>query len=165
MFLKQTPSTIEKNGGTFSSYIKYREAAPRRRWPSPPPIVQNTAHGSHVQGNHMAKLMQSSAITIKDQSIFIPVRLRAPSQKQKHGEDNPPLSQANETLSMDHMYKAKRDGDHRLDFLLLLFFHQGKKRRTVPKGNHMVKPMQSSAITIKDQSIFIQISLRVRSQN
>ena len=29
----------------------------------------------------------------------------------------------------------------------------------------MVKPMQSSAITIKDQSIFIQISLKVRSQN
>ena len=117
------------------------------------------------RGNHMAKLMQSSAITIKDQSIFIPVRLRVPSQKQKHGEDNPPLSQANETLPMDHMYKAKIDGDHRLDFLLLLFFHQGKKRRTVPRGNHMAKLMQSSAITIKDQSIFIQISLRVHSQN
>ena len=117
------------------------------------------------RGNYMAKLMQSSAITIKDQSIFIPVRLRAPSQKQKHGEDNPPLSQANETLPMDHMYKAKRDGDHLLDFLLLLFFHQGKKRRTVPRGNHMAKLMQSSAITIKDQSIFIQISLRARSQN
>ena len=29
----------------------------------------------------------------------------------------------------------------------------------------MAKTMQSSAITIKDQSIFIQISLRVRSQN
>ena len=29
----------------------------------------------------------------------------------------------------------------------------------------MVKLMQSSAITIKDQSIFIQISLRMRSQN
>lgn len=29
----------------------------------------------------------------------------------------------------------------------------------------MVKPMQSSAIMIKDQSIFIQISLKVRSQN
>ena len=113
----------------------------------------------------MAKLMQSSAIMIKDQPIFIPVRLRAPSQKQKHGEDNPPLSQANETLPMDHMYKAKIDGDHRLDFLLLLFFHQGKKRRTVPRGNHMAKLIQSSAITIKDQSIFIQISLRVRSQN
>ena len=117
------------------------------------------------RGNHMVKPMQSSAIIIKDQSIFIPVRLRAPSQKQKHGEDNPPLSQANETLSMDHMYKAKIDCDHRLDFLLLLFFHQGKKRRTVPRGNHIAKLMQSSAITIKDQSIFIQISLRVRSQN
>ena len=29
----------------------------------------------------------------------------------------------------------------------------------------MAKLMQISAITIKDQSIFIQISLRVRSQN
>ena len=29
----------------------------------------------------------------------------------------------------------------------------------------MAKLMQSSAITIKDQSIFIQISLRVRYQN
>ena len=29
----------------------------------------------------------------------------------------------------------------------------------------MAKLMQSSAITIKDQSIFIQISLRVHSQN
>ena len=29
----------------------------------------------------------------------------------------------------------------------------------------MAKLMQSSVITIKDQSIFIQISLRVRSQN
>ena|GEM_PF-6124470 len=29
----------------------------------------------------------------------------------------------------------------------------------------MAKLMQSSAITIKDQSIFIQISLKVRSQN
>ena len=116
------------------------------------------------RGNHMAKLMQSSAITIKDQSIFIQISLRVPSQKQKHGEDNLPLSQANETLPMDHMYKAKRDGDHRLDFLLLLFFHQGKKRRTVPRGNHMVKLMQSSTITIKDQSIFIQISLRAASQ-
>ena len=29
----------------------------------------------------------------------------------------------------------------------------------------MAKLMQSSAIMIKDQSIFIQISLRVRSQN
>ena len=111
------------------------------------------------RGNHMAKLMQSSAITIKDQPIFIPVRLRAPSQKQKHGEDNPPLSQANETLPMDHMYKTKRDVDHHLDFLLILFFHQEKKRRTVPRGNHMVKPMQSSAIMIKDQPIFIQIRL------
>jgi len=117
------------------------------------------------RGNHMVKPMQSSAIMIKDQPIFIPVRLRAPSQKQKHGEDNSPISQANETLLMDHMYKAKRDGDHRLDFLLLLFFYQEKKRRTVPRGNHMVKLMQSSAITIKDQSIFIQISLRMRSQN
>ena len=107
------------------------------------------------RGNHIAKPIQSSAITIKDQSIFIPVRLRAPSQKQKHGEDNPSLSQANETLPMDHMYKAKRDGDHRLDFLLLLFFHQGKKRRTVPRGNHIAKPMQSSVATIKDQPIFI----------
>ena len=35
----------------------------------------------------MAKPMQSSAITVKDQSIFIPVRLRTPSQKQKTGED------------------------------------------------------------------------------
>ena len=102
------------------------------------------------RGNYMAKLMQSSVTTIKDHPIFIPVRLRTPSQKQKHGEDNPPLSQANETLPMDHMYKAKRDGDHRLDFLLLIFFHQGKKRRTVPRGNHMAKLMQSSAITIKD---------------
>ena len=102
------------------------------------------------RGNHMAKLMQSSAITIKDQSIFIQISLRVRSQKQKHGEDNPPLSQANETLPMDHMYEAKRDGDHRLDFLLLLFFHQGKKRRTVPRGNHMAKLIQSSAITIKD---------------
>ena len=117
------------------------------------------------RGNHMVKPMQSSAIMIKDQPIFIPVRLRAPSQKQKHGEDNSHLSQANETLPMDHMYKAKRDGDHHLDFLLLLFFHQGKKRRTVPRGNHMAKLMQSSAIMIKDQSIFIQISLRARSQN
>ena len=98
----------------------------------------------------MAKLMQSSAITIKDQSIFIQISLRVRSQKQKLGEDNPPLSQANETLPMDHMYEAKRDGDHRLDFLLLLFFHQGKKRRTVPRGNHMAKLIQSSAITIKD---------------
>ena len=112
----------------------------------------------------MVKLMQSSAIMIKDQPIFIPVRLRAPSQKQKHGEDNLPLSQANETLPMDHMYKAKRDGDHRLDFLLLLFFHQGKKRRTVPRGNHMAKLMQSSAITIKDQPIFIPVRLRAPSQ-
>jgi hypothetical protein len=63
------------------------------------------------------------------------------------------------------MYKAKIDGDHCLDFLLLLFFHQEKKRRTVPRGNHMAKLMQSSAITIKDQPIFIQISLRARSQN
>ena len=107
------------------------------------------------RGNHMVKPMQSSAIMIKDQPIFIPVRLRAPSQKQKHGEDNPHLSQANETLPMDHMYKAKRDGDHRLDFLLLLFFRQGKKRRTVPRGNYMAKPMQSSVIMIKDQPIFI----------
>ena len=98
----------------------------------------------------MAKLMQSSAITIKDQPIFIQINLRVRSQKQKHGEDNPPLSQANETLPMDHMYKTKRDGDHRLDFLLLLFFHQGKKRRTVPRGNHMAKLMRNSAITIKD---------------
>ena len=112
----------------------------------------------------MAKLMQSSAITIKDQSIFIQIRLGASSQKQKHGEDNSPLSQANETLPMDHMYKAKRDGDHRLDFLLLLFFHQGKKRRTIPRGNHMAKPMQSSVIMIEDQPIFIPVRLRVRSQ-
>ena len=112
----------------------------------------------------MVKPMQSSAITIKDQSIFIPVRLRTPSQKQKHGEDNPPLSQANETLPMDHMYKAKRDGDHCLDFLLLLFFHQGKKRRTVPRGNHMAKLMQSSVIMMKAHPIFIQIRLRARSQ-
>ena len=62
------------------------------------------------------------------------------------------------------MYKAKIDGDHRLDFLLILFFHQGKKRRTVPRGNHMAKPMQSSAITIKDQPIFIQTGLREYSQ-
>ena len=117
------------------------------------------------RGNHMAKLMQSSVIMMKAHPIFIQIRLRARSQKQKIDEDNPPLSQANETLSMDHMYKAKRDGDYRLDFLLLLFFHQGKKRRTVSRGNHMAKLMQSSAITIKDQSIFIQISLRVRSQN
>ena len=103
----------------------------------------------------MVKPMQSSAIMIKDQPIFIPVRLRALSQKQKHDEDNPPLSQANETLPMDHMYKAKRDGDHRLDFLLLLFFHQGKKRRTVPRGNHIVKPMQSSVVMIKDQTVFL----------
>ena len=116
---------------------------------------QGKKRRSVPRGNHMAKLMQSSVIMIKDQPIFIPVRLRAPSQKQKHGEDNPPLSQANETLPMDHMYKAKRDGDHRLDFLLILFFHQGKKRRTVPRGNHMAKPMQSSAIPIKDQTIFL----------
>ena len=102
------------------------------------------------RGNHMAKLMQSSVIMMKAHPIFIQIRLRASSQKQKYGEDNPPLSQANETLPMDHMYKAKRDGDHRLDFLLLLFFHQGKKRRTVPRGNHMAKLMQSSAIMIKD---------------
>ena len=126
---------------------------------------QGKKRRSVPRGNRMAKLMQSSAIIIKDQPIFIPVRLRVPSQKQKHGEDNPPLSQANETLPMDHMYKVKRDGDHRLDFLLLLFFHQGKKRRTVPRGNHIAKLMQSSAITIKDQPIFIWIRLRARSQN
>ncbi|WP_162597289.1 hypothetical protein [Tannerella serpentiformis] len=62
------------------------------------------------------------------------------------------------------MYKVKIDGDHRLDFLLILFFHQGKKRRTVPRGNHMAKPMQSSAITIKYQPIFIQIRLIEHSQ-
>jgi len=117
------------------------------------------------RGNHMAKLMQSSAITIKVLSIFIWIRLRARSQKQKLCEDGSPLPQSYKIPPMDHMYKAKIDGDHRLDFLLLLFFHQGKKRRTVPRGNHMVKLMQSSAITIKDQSIFIQISLRMRSQN
>ncbi len=113
----------------------------------------------------MAKLMQSSVTMIKDQPIFIPVRLRTPSQKQKHGEDNPPLPQSYQTPPINYIYKAKIDDDHRLDFLLILFFHQGKKRRTVPRGNHMAKLMQSSAITIKDQSIFIQISLRVRSQN
>jgi len=48
------------------------------------------------------------------------------------------------------MYKAKRDGDHCLDFLLILFFHQEKKRRTVPRGNHMAKLMQGSVTMIKD---------------
>ena len=62
------------------------------------------------------------------------------------------------------MYKAKIDGDHRLDFLLILFFHQGKKRRTVPRGNHMAKPMQSSVVMIKDQPIFIWIRLITHSQ-
>ena len=62
------------------------------------------------------------------------------------------------------MYKATIDGDHRLDFLLLLFFHQGKKRRSVPRGNHIAKPMQSSVITIKDQPIFIWIRLITHSQ-
>ena len=62
------------------------------------------------------------------------------------------------------MYKAKRDGDYRLDFLLILFFHQGKKRRTLPRDNHMAKPMQSSAITIKNQPIFIWIRLITHSQ-
>jgi len=90
---------------------------------------QGKKRRSVPRGNHMAKLMQSSVIMIKDQSIFIPVRLRAPSQKQKHGEDNPPLSQANETLPMDHMYKAEIDGDHRLDFLLLLFLSSRKEKK------------------------------------
>ena len=58
------------------------------------------------------------------------------------------------------MYKAKIDGDHRLDFLLLLFFHQGKKRRSVPRSNHIAKLIQSSVTTIKVQSIFIQTGLR-----
>ena len=62
------------------------------------------------------------------------------------------------------MYKAKIDGDHRLDFLLLLFFHQGKKRRTVPRGNRIAKLIQSSVTTIKDQPIFIQTGLREYSQ-
>ena len=117
------------------------------------------------RGNHMVKPMQSSAITIKDQPIFIPVRLRARSQKQKLCEDDPPLPQSYKIPPINYMYKVKIDGDHRLDFLLLLFFHQRKKRRTVPRGNHMAKLMQSSAITIKDQSIFIQTRLRAPSQN
>ena len=107
------------------------------------------------RNNHMVKPIQSSAITIKVLSIFIWIRLRARSQKQKLCEDDPPLPQSYKIPPMDHMYKAKRDGDHRLDFLLILFFHQGRKRRTVPRGNHMAKLMQSSAITIKDHPIFI----------
>ena len=56
---------------------------------------------------------------------------------------------------MDRMYKAKIDGDHRLDSLLILFFHQGKKRRILPRDNHMEKPMKISTITIKTLPIFI----------
>ena len=103
----------------------------------------------------MVKPMQSSAITIKNQPIFIQIRLRVRSQKEKTSEDALPLPQSYQTLPINYMYKAKIDGDHRLDFLLILFFHQGKKRRTIPRGNHMAKPMQSSAITIKDQPIYI----------
>ena len=110
--------------------------------------------------NHIAKPMQSSVITIKDQPIFIQTGLREYSQKQKPSKDYPTLSSTNETSPMDYMYKAKIDGDHRLDFLLILFFHQGKKRRTVPRGNHMTKPIQSIVIPIKDQPIFIQTGLR-----
>ena len=116
------------------------------------------------RGNHMAKPMQSSATTIKDQPIFIWIRLRARSQKQKPSKDDPLLPQSYQTLPINYMYKAKIDGDHRLDFLLLLFFHQGKKRRSVPRDNHIAKPMQSSTITIKAQYIFIWIRLRARSQ-
>ena len=108
--------------------------------------------------------MQSSTITIKAQYIFIWIRLRARSQKQKPSKDDPPLPHSHKTSPINYMYKAKIDGDHRFDFLLILFFHQGKKRRTVPRDNHMAKPMQSSAITIKDQPIFIQIGLRECSQ-
>ena len=115
--------------------------------------------------NYITKTMKISAITIKDQPIFIQIRLMTRSQKQKPGKDEPLISQAYKKPPINYMYKAKINGDYRLDFLLLLFFHQGKKRRIVPRGNHMAKLMQISAITIKDQSIFIQISLRVRSQN
>ena len=114
--------------------------------------------------NHIAKPMQSSVITIKDQPIFIETGLREYSQKQKPSKDYPTLSSTNETSPMDYMYKAKIDGDHRLDFLLILFFHQGKKRRTVPRNNHMAKLIQSSVTTIKDQPIFIQTGLREYSQ-
>ena len=107
------------------------------------------------RGNHMTKPIQSIVTTIKDQPIFIQTGLREYSQKQKLSGDAFFYYQANETPHMDHMYKAKKDGDHRLDFLLILFFHQGKKRRILPRGNHIAKPMQSSAITIKAQPIFI----------
>ena len=86
------------------------------------------------------------------------------SQKQKPGEDAFFYYQVNETSPINYMYKAKIDGDHRLEFLLILFFHQGKKRRTVPRDNHIAKPMQSSVTTIKDQPIFIQTGLREYSQ-
>ena len=86
------------------------------------------------------------------------------SQKQKPSKDDPPLTQSYQTSPINYMYKVKIDGDHRLDFLLLLFFHQGKKRRPVPRSNHIAKLMQSSAITIKDQPIFIQTGLREYSQ-
>ena len=97
----------------------------------------------------MVKPMQSSAIPIKAQPIFIQTGLRACSQKQKLSGDAFFYYQANETPPINYMYKAKIDGDHRLDFLLILFFHQGKKRRAVPRGNHMAKPMKISTIAIK----------------
>ena len=125
---------------------------------------QGKKRRSVPRDNHIAKPMQSSVITIKDQPIFIQIRLRVRSQKKKTGENNPPLPQSYQTSPINYMYKAKIDGDHRLDFLLFLFFHQGKKRRTVPRNNHMAKPMQSSVVMIKDQPIFIWIRLITHSQ-
>ena len=125
---------------------------------------QGKKRRSVPRGNHIAKLIQSSVTTIKDQPIFIQIRLRVRSQKEKTSEDALPLPQSYQTLPINYMYKAKIDGDHRLDFLLILFFHQGKKRRSVPRGNHIAKLIQSSVTMIKNQPIFIQTGLREYSQ-